>query len=394
MAERSICIITTSRADYGNLRSLIRAVLADPDLELRLLVSGSHLFPDHGGTVSEIEADGVPIWQRVPIHVAGGDEQAALATIGVAIPSMAAVLGAERPDVIVVLGDRYEMIAGGLVALLLRIPLAHLHGGEVTAGALDESIRHSLTKMATYHFVATHEYADNVEQLGEDPQRVFTVGAPGLDGIAAVATIERAELFRRLGLAPDRPTAIVTFHPVTRGARCDVVSQANALLSALERTEVQAIFTAANADPYGSLINEQFTAAAAQQPQRYRFVTSLGQELYTNCLRHLDLMVGNSSSGIIEAPSFGLPVVNIGDRQEGRVVAANVITVECTVDDIAAAIHRALGGEFRALAARTVNPYAPHGSGGIGMQIKTLLKSLPLGPDVTKKRFRRMRHHA
>jgi UDP-N-acetylglucosamine 2-epimerase (non-hydrolysing)/GDP/UDP-N,N'-diacetylbacillosamine 2-epimerase (hydrolysing) len=394
MGERSICIITTSRADYGNQRSLIRAILADPDLELRLLVSGTHLSPEHGGTVGEIEADRVPIWQRVPIQVSGGDEQAALATIGVAIPSMAAVLGAERPDVIVVLGDRYEMIAGGLVALLLRIPLAHLHGGEVTAGALDESIRHSLTKMATYHFVATDEYAENVEQLGEDPQRVFTVGAPGLDGIESVVTLERTELFRRLGLSPERPTAVVTFHPATRGARHDVVSQTNALLAALERTEVQAIFTAANADPQGTLINEQFTAAAARHPERSRFVKSLGQDLYYNCLRHLDLMVGNSSSGIIEAPSFGLPVVNIGDRQEGRVMAANVITVECTADDIAAAIQRARGAEFRALSARTVNPYAPHGIGGIGMRIKTLLKSLPLGPDVTKKRFRRRGHHA
>jgi len=390
MPRRVIGIVTTTRAEYGVLRSLIRETAADPGLELRLLVTGTHLSHEHGYTVRDIEADGFPIWRRVPIQVAGGDEQAALKTIGVALLSLAPIFAEERPDILVVVGDRYEAIACGLTALLLRLPLAHLHGGEITAGSVDEALRHALTKMATYHFTATAEYAANVVQLGEDPARVFTVGAPALDGLQELKPLERGELFAQLGLDRSRRTALVTFHPATVVEGAEIDAQVTELLAALESHDLQVVFTGANADAHGAEINERFRLAAREQPQRCRFLFSLGGELYLNCLRHLDLMVGNSSSGIIEAPSFQLPVVNLGDRQEGRVRAANILQAACTRDAIAGAIARALTAEFRQICRTAVNPYAPHGVGAIGRRIKETLKSVSLDPAVIKKRFVRL----
>jgi UDP-hydrolysing UDP-N-acetyl-D-glucosamine 2-epimerase len=387
MSRRSIAVLTTTRADYGVLRSLIREIAADAALELRLLVTGTHLSPAHGQTVREIEADGFPIRHRVPILVGGGDEVAALETLGVALLSFAPVVAEDRPDLLVVVGDRTEAIAGGLIALLLRIPLAHLHGGEVTAGAIDESIRHSLTKMASYHFTATEEYAANVIQLGEDPARVFTVGAPALDGLRDFPALERAELFARLELDPARPTALVTFHPSTVTGAETIAAETTELLAALTALDLQLVFTGANADAHGAEIDERLRAAAGERPDQRRFFANLGGELYFNCLRHLDLMVGNSSSGIIEAPSFGLPVVNLGDRQEGRVLAGNILTVACARDAIAGAVARARDEEFRRACRAVVNPYAPRGVGGIGLHIKEILKSVSLAPDVIRKRF-------
>jgi UDP-N-acetylglucosamine 2-epimerase (non-hydrolysing)/GDP/UDP-N,N'-diacetylbacillosamine 2-epimerase (hydrolysing) len=204
-----------------------------------------------------------------------------------------------------------------------------------------------------------------------------------------VKALDRDEVFRRLGLGPGRPTALVNFHPITRFGPEEVARQTEELLIAIARSGIQAVFTGANADAHGALINEKFAAVAAEHPDRCRFSASLGRDLYHGCLRHLDLMVGNSSSGIIEAPSYGLPVVNVGDRQEGRVMAANVLSVACTADAIARAMETARGAEFRALCARRVNPYAPHGTSGIGLRIKETLKTVPLGPEVLKKRFRR-----
>jgi UDP-hydrolysing UDP-N-acetyl-D-glucosamine 2-epimerase len=387
MPRRAIAVATTTRADYGVLRSLIRETAADPECDLRLLVTGTHLSREHGYTVSRIEADGFPIWRRVPILVGGGDEQAALQTLGVALLSLAPVFATERPDLLVVVGDRTEAIACGLTALLHRIPLAHLHGGEVTAGAIDEAIRHSLTKMAAYHFVATADYAANVIQLGEDPARVFVVGAPALDGVRDVPALARGELFARLELDPARPAALVTLHPETVSDAAATSAAVTELLAALDGRDLQIVFTGANADAHGPEIDARFRAAAEERPGRRRFVASLGPELYFNCLRHLDLMLGNSSSGIIEAPSFGLPVVNLGDRQEGRVMAGNVLPAACRRDAIRAAIDRALSDEFRRACRAVENPYAPDGVGGIGLRIKEILKSVSVSPEVIRKRF-------
>jgi len=387
MARRSLLIVTSTRAEYGVLRSLIRETAADPGLELRLLVTGAHLSAEHGHTVREIEADGIPIWRRQPVQVAGGEEVASAQTIGVALLSASPALAAERPDILVLCGDRTEAIAFGLAALVLRIPLAHLHGGEITAGAIDEAVRHALTKIAAWHFAATREAAGVIAQLGEEPQRIFTVGAPALDRLAELEPLPRETVCARLGLDPGRPAALVTFHPPTASDGAAADEQAAELLAGLERSDLQAVFTAANADAHGDRINERFQAAAAASPERYRFSPSLGGELYFSCLARLDLMLGNSSSGLIEAPSFGLPVVNVGDRQEGRPLAANVIPAAADRGAVAAAIARARSEEFRRVAGSAVNPYAPHGIGAIGRRIKETLKSVPLGPDAVRKRF-------
>lgn len=384
---RSIAIATTTRAEYGILRSLCRAVADDPALELRLIVSGTHLSEAHGLTVREIERDGMPIWRRVPILAAGDDETAALVTVANAMQALAPLLAAERPDVLVVLGDRSEIAAFALAALLLRIPLAHIHGGEVTAGALDESIRHAITKLATYHFVATDAYARNVRQLGEDPARIFTVGAPGLDGLADVRTLERSELMARLGLDPGQPFAIVALHPETTRPPRAAGELGAAVVDAVSGSGLQAVFTGANADAGGSLIDGAFATAAAADPGRFVFCASLGRQLFFSCLRHADVMIGNSSAGIIEAPSFGLPVVNIGDRQTGRVMAASVVPAAPTRVAIAEAVATALAPGFRASCREVVNPYAGAGMGGIGVAIKDILKAVPLGPEVIAKRF-------
>ncbi|HOX24963.1 MAG TPA: UDP-N-acetylglucosamine 2-epimerase [Candidatus Krumholzibacteria bacterium] len=388
--ERRIAIVTTSRADYGHLRSLIRAIQADRRLELRLLVSGSHLDPARGESVRDIEADGAPIWRRLPIQAGGDDERAALVTVGNAVLAVAPILAEDPPDVLVVLGDRSEILAFGLAALMLRIPLAHIHGGEVTGGAIDESIRHALTKLATYHFVATAVYAENVIQLGEDPARVFTVGAPGLDGLDDLPELSRAELLAGFGLDAGRPTALVSFHPVTTEGRASAAAQADAILAAIAKAGLQAVLTGAGADAHGGLVDARFAAAAAAQPDRYCFRPHLGRTLFVNCLRRLDLMIGNSSSGIIEAPSFGLPVVNVGDRQRGRLRAANVLEAAPADASLAAAISTALDAGFRARCRLAVNPYAASGPQSCGERIKEILATVSLGGDVVKKRFRRL----
>lgn len=388
--ERCIGIVTTSRADYGHLRSLIHAVQADPALKLRLLVSGSHLDPTRGNTVQDIERDEVPIWRRLAIQADGDDEYAALVTLGNAVLAAAPALAHDPPDILVVLGDRSEVLAFGLAARLLRIPLAHLHGGEITGGAIDESMRHALTKLATYHFVATADYARNVVQLGEDPARVFTVGAPGLDGLSAVPDIPRAELMAGFGLAADRPTALVACHPVTTESGTDAAGLVLAVLDAVLQADLQAVLTGAGADAYGGLINETLAAAAKTQPDRLHFRPHLGRRLFVNCLRQVEVMIGNSSSGIIEAPSFGLPVINVGDRQAGRIMAANVVQSAPEPASLAAALRTALDPAFRAASRLVDNPYAAAGKQTSGQHIKEILKSVSLATDVIKKQFRRL----
>ncbi len=384
---RSIAIATTTRAEYGILRSLCSAVADDPDLELRLIVSGTHLSEAHGFTVREIEADGVPIWCRVPILAPGDDDVAALTTIGNAVLALAPLLSADRPDLLVVLGDRSETMAFALAALLLRIPLAHLHGGEVTAGALDESIRHAMTKLATYHFVATEAYAANVRQLGEDPARVFVVGAPGLDGVADIVTLDSDELLGHLGLDPTHPFALVALHPETTQPPAAAGALAATVTAAVLATDLQIVFTGANADAGAALINAAFIDAAGREPARCVFRASLGRQLFFSALRHAAVMVGNSSAGIIEAPSFGIPVVNVGDRQTGRVMAACIVPAAATRGDVSAAIARALDPDFRERCRAVANPYAGPGVGAIGHAIKERLKSLPVGPEIIRKQF-------
>jgi UDP-N-acetylglucosamine 2-epimerase (non-hydrolysing)/GDP/UDP-N,N'-diacetylbacillosamine 2-epimerase (hydrolysing) len=269
---------------------------------------------------------------------------------------------------------------------MLSIPIAHIHGGELTEGAIDDSVRHAITKLASLHFPATEIYRRRIIQMGESPHRVFNFGAPGLDQIYSSALLTRAELEEDLGFNLDEPVALVTYHPVTREAE-NAVEQVRCLLTAIKESGVKAVFTMANADAQGALINDRLRAACAGSPERFKWVPHLGHRRYLSCLRYLALMVGNSSSGLTEAPSFRLPVVNIGDRQRGRVRALNIIDVPGDEAAIRKAIKRAISPQFRASLRRMRNPYDRFHDGRTSERIKNVLRDTSLSTELIKKEF-------
>ncbi|HEU4369331.1 MAG TPA: UDP-N-acetylglucosamine 2-epimerase [Methylomirabilota bacterium] len=380
--RRAIGVVTVARSDYGHLLSLLAALEADSDVELGVFVAGSHLSTRFGWTADLVEADGWPIAARIDMGI-DDDAPAAIATAtGRGVTGFAEVFARHRPDLLVVLGDRYEMLAAALAALPFALPVAHLHGGEVTEGAIDEQIRHAITKLAHLHFVAAEAYAARVRQLGEEPWRVHCCGAPGLDRLQARAALSREALGARLGGPLGRPTLLVTFHPETLAAG-DVPRQAEELTAALEKVDGNIVATAPGADTAHGAITAALERLAARRPAT-RVVTTLGDEVYCSLLREADVMVGNSSSGLIEAPTFGLPVVNVGDRQRGRLRATNVLDVPAEREAIAEAIGRALEPGFRRGLAGLVNPY---GDGNAAPRIARVLREVELGPRLTRKRF-------
>ena len=383
---RRIAVVTTSRADYSCLYHLLGEIRDDPDLELLVVVTGMHLSTLHGNTVETIEADGFPIAWRIPMVLATDNETAIVKSVGLGLISFADVWEQLRPDLMVCLGDRYEQLASAAAALLQRVPIAHIHGGETSQGAVDEAVRHSISKMAAIHFPAAAPYARRLIQMGEPPDRVFTYGAPGLDGMYRRQLLARDELADRLQLDLDGPVALVTYHPVTLEAD-DTEFQVQNLLDAIARAGIVAVFTRANADAMGSRINAAIEAFCQTVPQRYRLYDHLGQVVYLSCLRHLDLMIGNSSSGLVEAPSFHLPVVNVGNRQMGRVRAANVIDTDYASDAIAAGIEKGLSSEFRLSLENMENPYDVSHDGKTSFRIKEKLKEIQVTPDLLKKPF-------
>ena len=375
MRSARVAVVTTSRADYGLLFWLLRAVDADPDLDLLLYVSGSHLSPEFGLTVERIEADGFRIARRIEILLASDTPTACSKAMGLALIGVGDALAEDRPDVLVLLGDRFEVVSVALAAVVHRVPVAHLHGGETSEGALDEYYRHAITKLASLHFPATEAYARRILQMGEDPARTYAVGAPGLDHLHRTPLLDRAALAHALGMTLELPTALVTFHPATtEPGRAG--EQVAALLAALQaEAPLQALFTAANPDAEGRAINERIAALCAAEPARFRFIDNLGTQRYLSCLRHLDLLVGNSSSGLTEAPSFGLPVVNVGTRQRGRVAARNVLHVANDVESIRRGIRKARSSEFRAGLEGLENPYDRYGDGRVSERIVAELKA-------------------
>jgi UDP-hydrolysing UDP-N-acetyl-D-glucosamine 2-epimerase len=385
-AVRRICVVTTSRADYGLLRDLMRAIDDDPDLELLVVATGMHLAPEFGLTCRDIEADGFRIARRIDMLQTAGGETDVAGSIGTGIIGFAAGFAELRPDIVVLLGDRFELLAPAVAAFVARIPIAHIHGGETSQGALDEGVRHSVTKLASLHFPATEVYRRRIVQMGEDPGRVFAYGAPGLDALRHLTPLTRPELEERLTFSLRSPVAIVTYHPVTL-QHGSATRHIDALFSALTKAGLRAVFTKANADEEGRLINEKVAAFCAARPSDYRLFDNLGQLVYLSCLRHVDMMVGNSSSGLIEAPSFELPAVNIGDRQLGREKAANVIDVHSTAAEIVAGIRTALSPEWRAGLAGMANPYAGREAESVSLRIKEQLKRADLGIETLKKRF-------
>lgn len=387
MTRRRVWVLTTTRADYGLLYWLLREIDSDPEMELMLAVTGTHLSTEFGFTAEEIEKDGFAIRRRMEILLASDSRSAMTKAMGLALLASGDALAEDRPDLVVLLGDRFEIVPVALAAVVQGIPVAHLHGGETSQGALDEYFRHAVTKLASVHFPATEVYRRRILQMGEQPDVTFNYGAPGLDHLHRSELLSRDELARDLGKSLERPTALVTYHPVTGEAGDASASSVAALLEALETfDELDVVFTKANADSQGRAINACLAEWCARHPHRARLHDNLGQRLYHSCLRHLDVMIGNSSSGLLEAPSFRLPVVNIGTRQQGRLAAANVISVENHSEQIRAGIEQALSAAFRGSLETLENPYDRFGDGTASHRIKETLKTIPLS-HIMKKRF-------
>ncbi len=380
---RSIAVVTVGRSDWGIYQSLLAALRRRVDVRLKILASGMHVSPAFGMTVRRVEAAFPGIVERVEMDLSEDTPEKIGVAIGAGVSGFAKSFARERPDIVVVLGDRFEMFSAAAAAVPFLLPIAHLHGGERTEGAIDEQLRHAITKLSHLHFVAAEAYAVRVRQLGEEPWRVIVAGAPALDTLSTQAPLAVDELARRLGgFEVTRPFLLCTFHAVTLEPT-EVEAQGNALLAALDRVNLPVLFTMPNADPGGRVLRAQLTAFCAARPQ-HRLVETLGFEAYGSILRYAAAMVGNSSSGLIEAPSFGLPVVNVGTRQDGRVRAKNVIDVAANVDAIAQAIRVALNPDTRASLAGLVNPY---GGGNAGERIAAVLAEVPIGDKLVRKHF-------
>lgn len=347
----TIAIVTGSRADYGLQYWLIDAVHRDRALALQLVVTGSHLSQPFGRTVDRIRQDGFPIAAEVPMIAADDSEWAMARSTGEGVIGMADAFQRLRPDLAVMPGDRFEILAAAQAAMLMGIPVAHLHGGEVTEGAVDESIRHAVSKMASIHFVSAEPYRERLIRMGEHPSRVHVVGAPGLDHFLRTPLPSRQELLASVGLDAAKPFLLVTYHPATRGTASplDAVTQ---LLGALDRFgDYQLLITKANADAGGRAINDALERYAAERGARVALVASLGTARYLSAVSHAAAVVGNSSSALIEAPAVGTPTVNVGPRQQGRLRAATVVDCAELADDIVAALGRVLDPRFREVAA-------------------------------------------
>jgi len=385
--KRRIGVVTVARSDYSILYPLLRAIEADPALALQLIVAGMHLAPEFGNTVAAIEADGFAIADRVAMLLPADDPRSDQPA-GVAIATGRGVIGfaeafaRNRPDLLVVMGDRFEMFGAAIAALPLRIPVAHIHGGELSEGAIDDAMRHAMTKLSHLHFTSTETYRDRVIQLGEEPWRVVASGAPALDNLHALPRLSEEELKRRFGLTFAARPLVVTYHPTTLGA-ADVDAEIDALLAALRRAGRPIVFTAPNADAGGRRIAERIGAFAADFGKA-DVVSNLGLQGYYSLLSLAAAMVGNSSSGIIEAASFALPVVSVGDRQKGRLAPRNVIHVPADAPAIADAIEMACGAGFRRGLAGLTNPY---GTGHAVPRIVETLRSVELGQRLLQKSF-------
>lgn len=354
---KRIGIMTGTRAEYGLLKPLMQEINKDNDMELYLIVSGMHLSPEFGMTYQEIEEDGFEINAKVEMLLSSDSPAGISKSIGLGVIGFADEFQRADLDMLILLGDRYEALSAAISAMVMRIPIAHLHGGELTEGAIDEGIRHSITKMSYLHFTSTEQYRNRVIQLGENPERVFYVGALGVENIKKINLMTKEELERSIHFEIDENTVIVTYHPVTLENNT-VEEQFLNLLEVLDRNpKIRMIFTKANADTNGRIVNELIDKYAAQNSERACAFMSLGQKRYLSALKYCRIVIGNSSSGIIEAPSFGKPIINIGDRQKGRICADSVINCGYTQQEIQQAMETALTEEFENKASNCRNPY-------------------------------------
>ena len=384
--KHTVCAVTGSRAEFGILLPLLRRLNDHPDIALRLAVTGSHLSAAYGHTLDEIERTGLPVHAKLPLPLGEGDSKADMVkAAGAAMSAFADYFSAHRPELVLVLGDRYEIFAASAAAAMLGIPIAHLHGGETTEGAVDEFLRHSITKMSYLHFVSCEPYRRRVIQLGEAPERVFNVGALSIENVLHTPLLSPEELDAALGFSlQDTPYAVVTLHPVTMEEHT-AAEQFSELTAAMDAfPELNFLITKANADASGMEINALWEQAASSRP-RWHVTASLGMRRYLSALRGAEMMLGNSSSGVTEAPAMHIPTVNIGDRQKGRIRAESVIDCPPRREAVRAAMARAMTPEFKALAARAASPF---GDGHTSERIMTeLLRFLLSAPHDLKKTF-------
>ena len=384
MYMRRICVVTATRAEYGLLKPLMQRLLDDSDYETRIAVTGMHMSPEFGMTVKEIEQDGLPVAKKIEILLSSDTPVALSKSMGLAMISFAEYFAESRPDALIVLGDRFETLAVCCAAMNERIPIFHLHGGEATEGLIDEAIRHSITKMSYLHFTSTEAYRKRVIQMGEAPDRVFNVGAMGVENALQVPKMSVEELEDSLGFTLGSRYAVGTFHPVT--LESDTAErQAAELLAALDmHPDINYLFTKANADTEGRVINHLLAEYERKHSNLY-LADSLGMKRYLNVIRHACFVIGNSSSGIIEVPSFHVPTINIGDRQLGRIAGKTVINCQPNRESISNAIDKALDRNFLEKIKNAQNIY---GDGRTSEKIMKIIKEVFTGNKIAlKKKF-------
>jgi GDP/UDP-N,N'-diacetylbacillosamine 2-epimerase (hydrolysing) len=382
MGNRKICVVTGSRAEYGLLEGLVEQIRKDSDLQLQIIATGMHLSPEFGSTYRDIENNGFVIDHKVEMLLSSDTPTGISKSIGLGVIGFSDAFQLLRPDLIVLLGDRYEIFSAAIAAMTANIPIAHIHGGESTEGAIDEAIRHAISKMAHIHFVSTEVYKNRVIQLGEQPNRVFNVGALGIDNILRLNLLSKQELERLLEFSFGEVNFLVTYHPVTLGTHDSVETHFQNLLDALEEfVQAKIIITKPNSDTHGRVISQRIDAFALRYPDKVLAITSMGSLRYLSSLPIVDVVIGNSSSGIIEVPWFKKPTVNIGSRQRGRLQGVSVIDCGETKEEIVNAIDLALSANFRESLLSSKSLY---GEGNTAVQIKEVLKQIPLSGIIQK----------
>lgn len=382
--KRKICVVTGTRAEYGLLSHLMKEIQRDEALELQIIATGTHLSPEFGLTWKEIEKDGFVISAKVEMLLSADTSPGIAKSMGLGMIGLADVFERLNPDMVLVLGDRFEIFSAVSVAHVARIPVAHIHGGEVTEGAFDDAFRHAITKMSYLHFVSTEEYRKRVIQLGESPERVFNVGALGVENIQMMSLLPQEKFEETIGFSLGKRSMLVTFHPVTLEDDT-AAKQFGELLSALdELDEFRIIFTKPNADTHGRVINLMIDHYVRKNFHRAIVFTSMGQLLYLSAMQCVDVVVGNSSSGIIEAPSFNVATINIGDRQKGRVRAESVLDCKPTKESILSAFVWLSSKDFQSKRLNITNTYSKKNS---AQTIIELLKKEKIFSGILKKKF-------
>ncbi len=380
---RKICIVTGTRAEYGQLHLLMQSIKKSKILKLQLVVTGTHLSSEYGFTINEIVSDGFEIHDKIDMLLSSDSDIGISKSIGLGLISFSDCLKKLNPDLILVLGDRFELLSIVIAALIAKIPIAHVHGGELTEGLIDDAIRHSITKMSHLHFVSTNEYKKRVIQLGEKPKTVFNVGGLSVDNLKKIKLLNKEELQRNLKFKFLEKNILITFHPVTLNFEKENLNQLNELLKGVQKLkDTLLIFTMPNADTYSRKFYECIKSFCKKNSNVY-FFKSLGHHNYLSCLRFIDCVVGNSSSGLVEVPSFRKPTINIGDRQKGRLQAKSVINCKPNEKDILSSIKRSYSKAFQLKLKKVKNPY---GEGGSVKKILKVLETFDL-KDLIKKKF-------